>query len=95
MLIQSIKTLAIVSLLGLASGRLFADGPAPAPAAPAAAATQCKQHKKHTHQHGEKCGHQSHVHKTSDGTQHTCYKDGIHHHISHEGHTDECEQHKS
>jgi len=91
MLIQSIKALAIVSLLGLASGRVLANDHTPAPADSITASTQCKQHDKHKHQHGEKCGHKSHVHKTSDGAEHTCYKHGKHHHISHEGHTDECE----
>jgi len=42
MLIQSIKALAIVSLLGLASGRVLANDSTPAAAAPITASTQCK-----------------------------------------------------
>lgn len=97
MVSQSIKAFTLACLLTLASGRVFSNEPAPAPtAAPAAAEAPvaCKQHEKHAHKHGEKCGHKSHVHKAADGSEHTCYEHGKHHHMVHEGHTDECE-HKS
>ncbi len=93
---QMIKGLAFISLLGLVGGRLVANEPAPAPAAeaPAPAAAECKKHDNHKHQHGEKCGHKAHQHKGADGTEHTCYMHGKHHHMVHGEHTDECE-HKS
>jgi hypothetical protein len=45
----------------------------------------CKEHKEHSHTHGQGCGHKAVEHEG-----HTDYVHDGHLHHQHEGHTDEC-----
>lgn len=86
-----LKSLALVSLLGLMGGRVLANEPSAA--APAAA--EHSQHTEHKHVHGSKdCKHKKEQHGDHEDYEH---KEGkgkdakVHHHKMHDGHADECE----
>lgn len=85
-----IKSLALVSILGLFGARVVANEPAAA-----AHTAEHAEHKDHKHIHGSKdCKHKKEQHGDHEDYEHSEGKGKdakVHHHKMHDGHADECD----